>query len=339
MQKIKSSFEVEKAELLSKQCKDAAFYITEPVRKNCKNCLMPINSKEIFLTKKFSSETSIDFILCKTCGHFNGKFQDTQNYSKKLYSGEKASYGTTTYLKSASSNSDYDNRVKNIYLPKVKFFDSVTKLNKKSTKIFDMGCGAGYLIKSFQKIGFKNIIGSEISPDLFLAAKTYLPGVELIASSDKGVLEILKKFNGNVVCMIGVLEHLVYNDVVMKAIVDNRNIKYLFISVPKFSLSVYLELLSTDFFHRQLSSGHTHLYTEQSLKYLEKMYSLDRVGEWYFGTDIEDLRRLIFSNLNGFEDAKEYLDENFFSNRDSLQSAIDKTRFTSEVHLVYKIKR
>jgi len=338
LQKMKSNFDADKSVLIEKQIKDAVFYNNEPVRKVCKNCRTKMG-KDVFFTKRFSPEASIDFFLCKECGHLNGRFQDTENYSINLYSGAEANYGSDTYLKSASSSTAYKDRVDNIYLPKAKFFDRVTKLNKKTAKIFDMGCGGGYLLKSFQTLGYKNLVGSEIAPDLYEVATSFLPGVEIIKSSDKGVLKILKTFDGNVVCMIGVLEHLVYNEKVMQAIIDNKNIEYVFISVPMLSLSVFLELLSTKFFHRHLSSGHTHLYTEKSLRYFEQMYSLQRIGEWYFGVDIEDLRRVIFSQLNGFEQAKEFIDSNFFSHRNDLQRAIDKTRFTCEVHLVFKIKR
>jgi hypothetical protein len=69
------------------------------------------------------------------------------------------------------------------------------------------------------------------------------------------------------------------------------------------------------------------------------MFGLERIGEWYFGADVEDLRRLIFSRLEGNINAIEYIDKEFFVHRDAIQRSIDQTRFTSEVHLVFKIKR
>jgi 2-polyprenyl-3-methyl-5-hydroxy-6-metoxy-1,4-benzoquinol methylase len=339
LQKLKSSFETEKTELLQKQQRDAGFYSQEPERTVCKNCQNPLEGSPVLFSKSYGIDTSVDYILCSHCEHLNGKYQDTERYSERLYSGTEANYGGSTYLRSTISTEDYMNRVNNIYLPKAEFFDSVTQLDKKSTKIFDMGCGAGYLMKSFQMLGYEKIMGSEISPDLLDAARSQIENAELHASSDKDVLNLIEKFDGNVVCMIGVLEHLVHNNDVMKAIVANPSIEYLFISVPKLSISVFIELLSNDFFHRHLSSGHTHLYTEKSLDYLEKMFGLERIGEWYFGADIEDLRRLIFSRLSANPKAIEYLEEEFFVHRDSIQGSIDQTRFTSEIHLVLKINR
>ncbi len=339
LQKLKSSFETEKLELLQKQQRDAGYYVEETLRTVCKNCQTSLEGSPLLFKKKYSPEISIDFILCSTCEHLNGNHQDTERYSERLYSGSDANYGGSTYLRSTISTEDYRNRVNNIYLPKAEFFDSVTKIDKSTAKIFDMGCGAGYLMKSFQMLGYEKIMGSEISPDLLDAAREQIEGAELHASSDKDVLRLIENFDGNVVCMIGVLEHLVHNDQVMQAIVANRSIEYLFISVPKLSLSVFIELLSNNFFHRHLSSGHTHLYTEKSLKHLEGMFGLERLGEWYFGADIEDLRRLIFSNLENNSKAIEYLEQEFFVHRDSIQASIDQTRFTSEVHLVWKINR
>ncbi len=339
LQILKSSFETEKVELLQKQQRDAGYYMQQPNRTVCKNCQKPLTDSPVLFKKTFSKEISIEYLLCNHCGHLNGNHQDTEKYSELLYSGDDANYGGSTYLRSTISAEDYMNRVNNIYLPKAEFFDSVTQLDKSTTKIFDMGCGAGYLIKSFQMLGFEKIIGSEISPDLLSAAASQIENAELYASSDKDVLKLIENFDGNVVCMIGVLEHLVHNDEVMKAIVANPTIDYLFISVPKLSLSVFLELLSNDFFHRHLSSGHTHLYTEKSLAHLETMFGLERIGEWYFGADIEDLRRLIFSRLEGNSTAIEYLEQEFFVHRDSIQASIDQTKFTSEIHLVFKINR
>ena len=53
-----------------------------------------------------------------------------------------------------------------------------------------------------------------------------------------------------------------------------KTTNYLFISVPTFSFSVFLENANQDIFPRQLSGGHTHLYTEESLNYLAKKNKL-----------------------------------------------------------------
>lgn len=41
-------------------------------------------------------------------------------------------------------------------------------------------------------------------------------------------------------------------------------------------------------FNRQLSGGHTHLYSKESINYFCKEFGFNIVGEWYFGTDVLD---------------------------------------------------
>ena len=114
--------------------------------------------------------------------------------------------------------------------------------------------------------------------------------------------------------------------------------KYLYISVPTFSLSVFLENSFNGVFPRQLSGGHTHLYTEESITFLAKKYNLSIIGEWWFGTDIADLYRSLI-NAGKILDKKVYLKEinkKLFSVLDDLQSVLDKNKICSEVHLVFK---
>ena len=96
--------------------------------------------------------------------------------------------------------------------------------------------------------------------------------------------------------MIGVLEHLQEPREVLHAICSNPTIRYIYISVPMFSLSVYLKAVSPEVFHRQLGAGHTHLYTDSSLDWMCKEFGLERVGGWWFGTDIVDCSDTFSSN-------------------------------------------
>ena len=48
-----------------------------------------------------------------------------------------------------------------------------------------------------------------------------------------------------------------------------------------FSLSVFLEILSPEVFHRVLHGGHTHLYTEESIDFLEKNSTLEKLANGY----------------------------------------------------------
>lgn len=150
---------------------------------------------------------------------------------------------------------------------------------------------------------------------------------------------MLQSCNCEVVSFIGVLEHLTEPRTVLKRIAENKKIKYMFVSLPLFSFSIFFELVHQDHFNRQLSGGHTHLYTRDSIDYFCKEFGFDILGEWYFGTDIVDLFRFNCTKmrqLNVSDSAIVYFKQQFTPIIDQLQSTMDKTKFCSEVHLLIK---
>ena len=74
------------------------------------------------------------------------------------------------------------------------------------------------------------------------------------------------KFNRefNTISLIGVLEHLTNPNLLLNSFSKGKA-KFLYISIPLFSLSVFLENSFKNVFPRQLSASHTHLYTKDSL--------------------------------------------------------------------------
>jgi hypothetical protein len=139
--------------------------------------------------------------------------------------------------------------------------------------------------------------------------------------------------------MIGVLEHLTEPNKIMDLFKKSK-IKYLYISVPLFSLSTFIENAFPNVFPRQLSADHTHLYTEKSLNYLAKKYNLKIIGEYWFGTDVPDLMRSLI-NTGNVLNKKIYLKElnkKFSKFVDELQSVLDKNKICSEVHMVFENK-
>ena len=114
--------------------------------------------------------------------------------------------------------------------------------------------------------------------------------------------------------------------------------KYLYISVPLFSLSVFLENSFKKVFPRHLASTHTHLYTKKSLNYFSKKNNLTVIGEWWFGTDMPDLYRSLI-NTSSYLNKELYLKElnnKFFLILNELQNILDTNQICSEVHMVFK---
>ena len=107
--------------------------------------------------------------------------------------------------------------------------------------------------------------------------------------------------------------------------------------MPLLSLSTFIENSFKNIFPRQLSAGHTHLYTKESLYYLAKKNKLKVIGEWWFGTDFPDLYRSLINSSNS--DLKKYnplLQKYLFSVINELQHVLDKNKICSEVHMILK---
>ena len=103
---------------------------------------------------------------------------------------------------------------------------------------------------------------------------------------------------------------------------------------------MYLDHCFPDGFNRQLGGGHTHLYTDESIKHFCSEFGFSRIGEWWFGSDLMDLLRHINIKLeqNGCSarGISKY-DSLLRPNLDELQIVFDKSRSGSEVHMVLKV--
>ena len=151
--------------------------------------------------------------------------------------------------------------------------------------------------------------------------------------------KVLENNKSNVLSLIGVLEHLDKPNYIIN-LFNKSKIKYLYISVPLFSLSTFLENSFDNVFPRQLSGSHTHLYTKESLNFFAKKNNLKVIGEWWFGTDFADLYRSLINSSKTYDinKYKSALDKNLFSVIDDLQNILDKNKICSEVHMVFKKK-
>lgn len=316
--KVKKDFYYNNKINLDNSIRINKIYKKQPLRKECKNC----KSKKI---KKFIQNFKIPYKLCIKCGHINGAYQDTNTFAKKLYYKNEGNNYSKNYL------NDYDQRVKNIYIPKVKFLQKVIK---GKIKVVDLGCGGGHFVKALE---LRKIpaIGYDTSKQLNKLGNKKLKKNKIFSIEFDEIYEIINENNVNTLSMIGVLEHLVDPHKIMNFFKKSK-IRYLYICVPLFSLSTFIENSFPNVFPRQLSGGHTHLYTEKSLNYLAKKYNLKIIGEYWFGTDIPDLLRSLI-NTGNILDKNIYFRELknvFLKYIDELQSVLDKKKVCSQVHMV-----
>ena len=335
--KQKKSFFNDNDKHIEAQRKISNIYKQQPIRLCCKNCDKPLKKEHDFI------KDGIEYKICDICTHLNGAYEDTNEFCNAIYTGDEGKDYAQNYK--VSDIEDFNYRLSSIYIPKAEFlYTSLMNDNvaPHKMKYLDVGAGSGYFVGALNKIGLKNISGTEVSKYQVDFGNTMIGSDYLSVHEINDTNNLLKESDVDVVSLIGVLEHLQDPRGAMEYIKKNNRIKYIYISVPLFSLSVFLEMISNDAFHRQLSGGQTHLYTRKSLQYLSDEFGFDIISEWWFGTDVVDLYRQIFIDMQKKSKCSKTLIDSFQNMFtpliDSMQLELDKKHASSEVHLLLKRK-
>ena len=330
----KKSFFKDNEVHLAKQQKVARVYIKQPQRNNCKNCNNVLQEATDFV------KDGIGYIICERCDHLNGRHEDTTEFCKTLYTKAKGKEYAHNY--NSIDKESYEYRTTSIYLPKAEFLITSLKTcdeNPYELNFLDFGSGSGYFVSALKKMGLKNVKGTEVSIHQTSFGNEMI-GEELLHTHNiDETLETIRNSSSEVLSMIGVLEHVQNPREVLNEIRNNKKINYLYISVPTFSLSVFLEQTAPDIFHRQLHGGHTHLYTKKSLEFLAAEFGFNIMAEWWFGADIVDLFRQVTITLEKTDAStktKDKFNKEFIPIIDALQLELDKKQFSSEVHMLFK---
>lgn len=336
---LKTSFFDENEDLLKKGIEYARLYISQPYRNKCKICEAILPTSPSFI------KHDVPYVICKKCTHLNGMHEDTDSYCKAVYTSD----GGNEYAKNYSSKDvrAYNLRRDKIYVPKAEFLkNAINKWEGRGgdpslfLKYADIGAGSGYFVSAMNELGFKNISGFEISNAQIEIGKKISPTIDLNKIDINDTISICSDISVDVLTFIGVFEHLQYPRDILKTIKDNRNVKYLYLTLPMFSPSVFFEIAFPNIFPRHLSIGHTHLFTDESISYLESEFDLERIGAWWFGTDMMDYYRsimIIVNNCNENDKMTAFWSEIFSELVDEMQLAIDKQRKSSQVHIVFKV--
>lgn len=328
---IKKNFYLENDTLLKKQKKISKIYKKQPLRKNCKACNKKLKGK------RFLNHTVV-YIECNFCGHINGKHQDTEKFSDLIYKSNSINYSKNYYSKNLIN---FKNRQKKIYNPKAIFLKEGIKEWKKM-KILDFGCGSGYFVSSLTDSGFRNVRGCEVSLDQINYGKKIFrllkKDEQLIYYVDSdNIFDEIKRTDATCISVIGVLEHLVDLQKFLNTVKLNKSIKYIYLCVPMFSLSSIVENSFDNIFNRQLGGGHTHLFTEQSLKNMMKKINFKEISTWWFGSDFSDLLRSFMVKANKKNEKPLINQLKKIQNQiDSLQLILDKKKMSSQVHMILK---
>ena len=270
---IKKSYFEDNDRLCEQQKSFAKVYAKQPLRENCKLCEKPLTNVD------FSKDDS-SFHFCIECGHMNGGHEDTDEFCSAVYTDNKGSNYAKFYKE--SDRKFYNKRVAAIYTPKVDFLFKSLKnegLEPKNLRYADIGAGSGYFVAALQQAGCVHTKGYEVSESQVSLANHFLKSGSLVHHGIADTASIASSLDVDVVSMIGVLEHIQNPNDILNALINNPNVKYIYVLIPMFSFSVFMEMVFPLVMPRQLAAGHTHLYTKSSLEWTEKKYKLSRVGE------------------------------------------------------------
>lgn len=312
----------------------AEFYKKQPVRKKCKCCLKNIDSND----RKFSSH-GLTYMICAHCGHINGEYEETVEFCNHVYADSDLEYNTYT-SNTLQETVEYNNRIKDVYMPKACFLKECLEKEEvdiNDVNVLDIGTGMGHFVSALDDLGIK-AEGIDMGEKLLNYGKSFLHsknGACINAIDGGRVGEYISASNASVLSAIGVLEHLIDFHEILSRAKDNKNIDYLFISVPTFGFSNFLEMFNPNIWNRHLGGSHTHIFSIKSLDYLIKLYNFKVIGRWSFGCDMMDLFRICMLNIS--DEMKEEFSNSFFDCIDGMQIALDKAGFCSEIHLLLRV--
>lgn len=308
----------------------ADILLEQPIRKECKICHSPID-KALYTSHK------LDYAQCSVCGHLNSINEDTDNFASKVYVEDDYSKNY-----SAADKAGYINRRDMIYIPKAQYLLDCLKeenLSSETIDILDIGAGCGYFVSAARELGMKaigvEVSDSEVAFGNAMSDEPYLTHVGLTDS-----IKYIENTKSNVVSAIGVLEHLIHLDENLDAIAGNKNIKYLYASVPMFSFSSCFEAAFQDCYNRHTGGTHTHLFSNDSIAKMAERIGFTVAYEWRFGSDINDLYRFLMVSMqkNGNSELADLFSDKFTPLMDELQNVLDRSEFSSELHFILKRK-
>ncbi len=334
--KIKSDFFEKNEEMLKLSSHQADALLAQPKRTKCKICHAEIGEgtgQEVLYQSQ-----RMRYFMCPCCGHVNSEYEDNEDFASRVYIDDDylANY-------SESDRRKYEKRRDTIYIPKAKFLiDSLEKdgVKKKNIKILDDGAGSGYFVSALRKLGIEQADGIEISEPQVQFANT-MNGEDVLTQVDApDIASIIEKADVNVATFIGVLEHITNLDEVLDALKKNKKIKYIYFSVPMFSMSCFFEAAHQSCYNRHAGGTHTHLFTESSIKYMADSIGFEEYAVWKFGSDMMDLYRMICVSLdqNDNSNLREVFARKFLPMLDELQGVVDRHEEASEIHMIIKRK-
>ncbi len=319
IKKIKKFLITENNFHLKKTVKINKLFNKQKKRNRCIICNYKLNHTDFVSHKVYYS-------FCRKCEHLNGKNILNSSFNKKVYTSSNGKNYSSMYTKL------FLERLKKIYIPKVKFMkDSI----KEKISVLDVGCGAGHFVKACE-INNIEAIGIDPNQDLIFKGNKNLKKNKIYCLNFTEIIDSIINTKSKVVSCIFVLEHLEDPNLIFDAF-KKSNAKYFYMSVPLVSLSIFIENVFSNIYPRQLGGTHTNLYSKKSINFICKKFKFKILSEWWFGSDFSDLyRSIILSSRYSSKFYEKKFNEYFLSHINNLQTILDKSNRSSEVHLILK---
>lgn len=326
---------VEQDALVEESSRLYDLYRSQPPRRVCKNCGAPMGPPTFV-------KQDISYHVCPDCTHLNGYYEDTEPFYRAFFSDDGGEHVAGHYT--APDREAFEQRVEAVYRAKLDFIWDVIEadgVDPKALAYADVGTGLGHFIQAMLDRGISRARGYEPARLLVDQGNELLGGdyLEELKIPDLDVL--LPDLDANVITLIFVLEHLLDPRGTLEAMRRNPNTQYILIAVPVHSPSCYFELLFPSVYERHLS-GHTHLYTDKSLRWLCDQVGLDVIGEWWFGADAMDLFRSGRTRMHQLEQPETGIrdwEQMMAPLIDGIQETMDRNKVPSEVHFLTKVRR
>lgn len=331
---LKESFFLENAAFMEKTLRYADLYTRQPVRISCKICAQPISHKPDFV------KHAVPYVFCKTCGHLNGLHEDTDDFCEQVYTQDAGAEYARNYT--AGDLEAFVTRRNAIYRPKAEFLLEALRREGEdiaAMRFADMGAGAGYFVSALHELGLAETRGFEVSQTQVDLGNQMLENEPLTLIEITDTLGLCRRLDADVMCFVGVFEHLQDPRAILAAMRSNTTVRYFYFCVPMFSTCVYGEMAFPHVMPRHLAIGHTHLFTRQSIAHFAKEFGLSQVAAWWFGTDMMDYYRSICVTLEANPDTQAMVDpwrKEFEPILDGMQLAIDTERRSSQVHMLMR---
>lgn len=299
-----------------------------PDRARCIVCEGNLQNSDIFLHR------DIPFKHCTRCGHIQTAQEPDEHYEQaaSMALGYEGIYPEL-------NQKDYQSRCERIYAPKADWiFESLAETSRKPAdlKWCDLGCGAGYFLKSLQNVGCSQIRGLDVDKHNLDIAQKMLDE-DVVSLNPYSFDQSIANVEADIYTAFFVLEHIRDTSKVIKALSEKPPGTLFAFSVPVFGFIALMESIIKDHYPRSLDAMmHTQIYTEQSLAFLVEEAGYEMVSEWVFGQDMIDIHR--FMNVNLARQYPEKLCRDSMAKIeeliDPMQSAIDRAHFADARHIL-----